>query len=176
MTNFQFITTIVILAVVVATVLFLYWRKTIKDNLVELNCKFCISDNTDQLLDTYYEQTGVHIDGILGNDFLVKNDYIIDYKNLILKHNTKKISIKDAMDIVEIPLLVLYQGWRKYIFIVDTGATTSLIHSKHTNDMMKFVELENEEYELYGYGGHGESSRMISTSLYYSQKKLNDPI
>lgn len=169
MTNIQFIITVIAIATATATALFLYRRKKIKDSLIELKCKFCLSENTDELLDTYREQTGVHIDGILGNDFMVENGYVIDYENLIVRHRTVSISIKDSIDILELPLIVLYQGFRKYIFILDTGATASLIHSKHTDNGIVYEDVHECDSEIFGYGGHGESSRTIKTSLYYSK-------
>lgn len=169
MTDIQFIITVVVLAAMSCVMLFLYRRRRIKDSLIELKCKFCLSENTDELLDTYKEQTGVHIDGILGNDFMVQNGYVIDYENLIVRHSTVSISIKDSMDILELPLIVLYQGFRKYIFILDTGATASLIHSKHTNGDMSYKDMDECDSEIFGYGGRGESSRMITASLYYSK-------
>ena len=60
------------------------------------------------------------------------------------------------------------------MFIVDTGATTSLIHSKHLQNLKH--EIVDEETEIYGFGGQGLSSKVISTSLYYSKEKLKEPL
>ena len=81
-----------------------------KDRSTELKCKFCISENTDELLDTFKNQTGVTIDGILGNDFMTQNGYVIDYKTMTVKHNSLKISIKDAMTVLDLPLIILWQN------------------------------------------------------------------
>lgn len=172
MTNTQFITSVVIAAAFVAVIRVLYIiRKRKKDRLVKLNCEFCISEDTDTLLDTYRKQTGVDIDGILGNDFMTRNDYIIDYESLTVRHKSVKISIKDTMNILELPLIALWQKGRKYIFLLDTGATASLIHSEETESGMDYETID-EESVLYGIGGSAKSSSMIKTSLnYYTDGK-----
>ena len=152
------------------TGLFYYRRRKDKDRLIELNCKFYISDEIDRHLDFYKEQTGVDISGILGNDFMQRNDYIIDYKRLVVRHKTVKMSIKDSMNIIEMPLIVLWQGFRKYIFLLDTGATSSLIHSKCT-DRLDCIVCDDETASIYGLGGGGAADGYINTILYYNEGK-----
>ena len=170
MTNIQFIITVFLQFAVAGAIVLLHHRKKRKDSLVELNCEFCLSSNTDELLNTYYEQTGVYIDGLLGNDFMVSHKYIIDYEDLQIKHNSMKISIKDAIEILEIPIIVLWQGRKKLIFILDTGATASSIHSKHVGNGLDF-EYIDEQAKIYGFGGSGESSTTIRTKLNYYPPK-----
>ena len=152
------------------TGLFYYRRRKDKDRLIELNCKFYISDEIDRHLDFYKEQTGVDISGILGNDFMQKNDYIIDYERLVVRHKTVKMSIKDSMNILEMPLIVLWQGFRKYIFLLDTGATSSLIHSK-CMDRLDCIVCDDETASIYGLGGGGAADGYINTVLYYNEGK-----
>lgn len=168
----QFITAVVILAIVMAIVQFLHHKRRIKDSIVRLNCRFCLSENSDELLDTYKRETNITIDGILGNDFMVDHDYIIDYENLVVKHKSVRISIKDSMDIVEIPLIILYQDVRKYIFMLDTGATASIIHSRCLKDGL-IHNIEDEDCEIFGFGGKGSSSKAVSACFYYSKKRQN---
>ena len=167
----QFITIVVILAIVAAVAQFLYHRKKLKDSLVELKCKFYLSDTTDELLNTYEKELGVELSGILGNDFMVDNDYIIDYESLQVRHKSVRISIKETMDILELPLIVLWQGMSKHTFLLDTGATTSLIGSRSLS-RLKYNTVEGESIELQGFGGKGESSNAITTSLYYAKRKI----
>ena len=167
----QFITLIVIILIIVGVILYFNKKRKIKNSLVELKCNFYISENSDELLEQYKKETGVLVDGILGNDFLNKHNYIIDYNSLLIKHNSVKISIKESIDILQLPLIVLYQGSRKYIFMVDTGATDSMIHSKCLNHL-DYTEHEYDVFEVCGFGGSGITSKMISSSLYYAKKKV----
>lgn len=173
MSNIQFWVTLSAAFITVATalIMFLYesYRKK-KDRLIELNCKLYLSENIDELLDFYKKQTGVDISGILGNDFMMRNSYIIDYENLVVKHKTVKMSIKDSMEILDMPLIVLWQNMRKYIFLLDTGSTESLIHSERTKSL-KCDEYYDDTVSIRGFGGSGESAKYIRTSLYYNKTK-----
>ena len=158
------ITTLVV-AATVASALALRIKR-INDRLVELKCEFCLSDAFDEMLDNYKSQTGVEIDGILGNDFMVANDYIIDYESLVVRHKSVRISIKDTMNILELPLIVLWQNRRKFIFLLDTGATNSVIHTNTTKDKIEYVATD-ETSVVYGVGGKVSSNSSIKSSLYY---------
>ena len=160
-----------VMAVAAAAVMFsLYKRKRNKDRLIELNCTFCLSDNIDELLDSYKRETNVNISGILGNDFMVRHGYIIDYDQMTVKHKSVRISIKDTMDILEIPLIVLYQNNTKYIFMLDTGAQNSAIHSKFIDMGLDIDKIENSNMEICGVGGSGSSDKMLTTRLYYQTR------
>ena len=149
------------------TIVSLFNRKKDKDRSAELKCKFCISDNTDELLDTFKNQTGVTIDGILGNDFMTQNGYVIDYKTMTVRHNSLKISIKDAMTVLDLPLIILWQNGIKYIFMLDTGATASLIHSRCLENGLVFEKCDSYQSSLCGLGGIGVSSETVSVTLSY---------
>lgn len=168
MNAFQFIATCLLLGACVVIAVKQY-KKALKDRLVELKCKFFISDNSDIVLDSHKEHTGVQVDGILGNDFMVRHGYIIDYEDLQVKHKSVKISIKEVMDIVEIPLIVLYHNGEKYVFMLDTGAQNSLIHSRCLETMQ--YEDCDEKMMIAGYGGSGMTNKSILTSLYYAKKR-----
>ena len=145
-------------------------RKKEKDRSAELKCKFCISENTDVLLDTYKNQTGVSVDGILGNDFMARNGYIIDYKTMMVRHNSLKISIKDVMVILNNPLIILWQNGNKYTFLLDTGATASLMHSRCLENGLAYEKCDSIESVLCGLGGEGTSSETVSVTLFYRPK------
>ena len=145
-------------------------RKKEKDRLAELKCKFCISENTDILLDTYKNQTGVSVDGILGNDFMAQNEYIIDYKTMTVRHKSLKISIKESMTVLDLPLIILWQNGKNYIFLLDTGATDSLIHSRCVENGLNVKQSDNQTFDIYGYGGAGMSSKRIKVELYYKER------
>lgn len=163
----QFIITA--LATIAITVSILYVYRKRKDRFIELDCKFYISGNTDETLDSYKENLGVEISGILGNDFMVKNRYIIDYDTLVVRHRSVKISIKDSINILELPLVILWRGLRKYIFLLDTGATFSIVHSSCVQSLGEATK-DNEEYVVRGYGGSGTTSEYVETKLYYAEK------
>lgn len=170
MTTIQFIVTAIVMATLAVTDLLLHRNRKRKDSLIELNCIFYISDNTDTMLDEYKKQTGVTVDGILGNDFMTRHKYIINYEKMEVRHRSVRISIKDSMEIVEIPLIVLYQNSRKHIFMLDTGAQNSIIHSRCEKDGFEVCESDEDNFSICGIGGYGETTRNVKAKLYYRVK------
>ena len=166
------IVTIIVFCFFVTTLAFALYKRHIrrKDRLVELKCRFFISKETDETLDAYTEQTGVKLDGILGNDFMASHDYIIDYERYTIKHKSVRISIKDAMEILELPLIVLWRGNTKHVFLLDTGANCSLIHSKYTKDLGEQT-VDASDVMIRGYGGTNSSFKSIEASFYYNYRE-----
>ncbi len=149
---------------------FLLFGKKNKIRYTGLDCEFNLSEGVDELLDNIKEQTSVTVDGIIGNDFMARTGYIVDYHAMALRHGPIKISIKDAMDIASLPLIVLWQNGKKYIFLIDTGATLSLLHSRCLENGLIAKQSENQECEIIGYGGSGTSSKMVIATLFYREK------
>ena len=69
------------------------------------------------------------------------------------KRNNSKISFKEAMDLVELPVVTFYNGNRKLNFLLDTGSNVSYINSsiislldhKKTDKKMDTIGIEGNK-------------------------------
>ena len=86
----------------------------------------------------------------------------------IRKRNNSKISFKEAMDLVELPVVTFYNGDKKFNFLLDTGATISVIDSNILNN------FPHEKIEatgvLWGMEGNKIDVSYIRASLLYKNK------
>lgn len=71
------------------------------------------------------------------------------------------------MTVLDLPLIILWQNGIKYIFMLDTGATASLIHSRCLENGLVFEKCDNFQSSLCGFGGTGVSSETVSATLSY---------
>ena len=93
---------------------------------------------------------------------------------MTVRHKSLKISIKESMAVLDLPLIVLWQNGKRYIFILDTGATASLVHSKCIENGLVFKQKDDMESAIYGYGGSGSSSKTVTVALYYKEQEKDD--
>lgn len=68
---------------------------------------------------------------IIANCLILYRDFIFNRKL-----NKRKISFKEALDLTELPIITLYQGEKKFNFLLDTGSNDSLI-SKPASRLIK---------------------------------------
>ena len=61
---------------------------------------------------------------------VIINDLINYYK----KHKKINISFREAIDLVGLPIITFYNEGKKFNFLLDTGATISVIDSNILND------------------------------------------
>ena len=57
-------------------------------------------------------------------------------KNIFAKNNAQKISFERTLRLVGIPIVTLENGGKEYNFILDTGATTSLINNSILDELV----------------------------------------
>ena len=67
------------------------------------------------------------------------------FKKLFRKNQDTSISFKQGFDLTDLPVITLYQGEKKFNFILDTGSTHSVIN----RDVLKQLEYNERP-------GHGE--------------------
>lgn len=132
---------------------------------IELDVEL-IPGTTDNVIGHFKKFRNVDVAGILGTDFLDKYDYVIDFNKGIVKHKSYAISFKEAMELLGIPYIVLWQNGTKYIFIVDTGSSKSHISSKKL-DTLDFEYDTSETFTTVGAGGNVESQGIVKTKFYY---------
>lgn len=78
------------------------------------------------------------------------------------------MSFKEAMDLVELPVVTFYNGDKKFNFLLDTGATVSVIDS---NVLDNFPHEKAEATGvLWGMEGNKVNVSYIKASLMYRDK------
>lgn len=84
--------------------------------------------------------------------------------------NKEAISFKQGFDLVEMPIVTLYQGNKKFNFLLDTGSNNSAI-SKHVIDQFEHTILENKSTTVYGIEGKISPAQVCSVTLSYKDKQ-----
>lgn len=136
-----------------------------KTKRIELEMELIPSD-LDNVFEDFKIRKRINISGLLGTDFLDRYGYVIDFKRNRIWHNLHYISFRDAMELINIPCVVLCQGDKKYLFIVDSGSSMSHISS----EALKTLEYEldtSKNFITVGCGGGMDSQGLVKTKLYY---------
>jgi predicted aspartyl protease len=131
---------------------------------IKLKCLFLPTD-LESVFEDVKNRTGVEISGILGNDFLKRYKYIIDYKHQKIYHGLNSMSLKGWMDLVDVPGVTLCQGTEKFHFLLDTGANNSHISQKALNKLNYEVKALSNSIDVAG-GYGGESINYVIKSIF----------
>lgn len=78
------------------------------------------------------------------------------------------ISFRDAMGLCSLPVITLYQGSNQLHFLLDTGATNSVVDSSILDNVDH--EMVNFTTTLYGIEGKPQKVNACSITLYYNDK------
>jgi hypothetical protein len=74
------------------------------------------------------------------------------------------ISIKESMDLCNLPIITMYCGKTKLNFILDTGATDNYIDSSLKG--IECVKLNNESHDIIGIGNTASSNTYCTIVRY----------
>ena len=132
---------------------------------IELDVELIPSD-IDNVFEDFRVRKKINISGLLGTDFLDKYGYVIDFKRNRIWHNLHYISFREAMELINIPCVVLCQDDKKYLFIVDSGSSMSHISS----EALKTLDYEldtSKNFVTVGCGGGIDSQGLVKTKFYY---------
>lgn len=82
------------------------------------------------------------------------------------KHN--EISFKAGFDLTDMPVITLYQGDKKFNFLLDTGSTDSIIDS----NILKEIDykVNNAVSNLFGMEGQTKQVKSCEITLYFGNK------
>ena len=86
--------------------------------------------------------------------------------------NRINMSFKEAMDLVELPVVTFYNGDKKFNFLLDTGATISVINS-NILDNFTHEKIESTGI-LWGMEGNKINVSYIKASLIYKDKTYEE--
>lgn len=88
------------------------------------------------------------------------------------KRNNSKISFKEAMDLVELPVVTFYNGDKKLNFLLDTGSNVSYINSS----IIPLLDHEKTDKEMntIGIEGNKVSNRFCKMSVTYKNQVFEE--
>ena len=86
----------------------------------------------------------------------------------IRKRNNSKISFKEAMDLVELPVVTFYNGDTKLNFLLDTGSNVSYINSSIIPLLVH--EKIGKEMDTIGIEGNKVSNQFCKMSVTYKNQ------
>lgn len=88
------------------------------------------------------------------------------------KRNNSKISFKEAMDLVELPVVTFYNGDKKLNFLLDTGSNVSYINSS----IIPLLDHEKTDKEMntIGIEGNKVSNQFCKMSVTYKNQVFEE--
>lgn len=98
--------------------------------------------------------------------------FLIVYFNSLKKKNASKISFRESMDLVELPIVTFYCGKNKLNFLLDTGSNDSFINKKAL-DGLEYKKLTNTG-EAYGMEGNVVPVSLCRMNIYYRENKFEE--
>lgn len=125
-----------------------------------------IPGDIDNVFESFNVGRGVDVVGLIGNDFLDKYGYVIDFNKHTIFHKWHGMSFKEAMTLIGIPFIVLWQNERKYIFIIDTGSNNSHISSR-VLDTLEYDIDESRKFVTIGGGGSINAKGIVKAKFRY---------
>jgi len=66
-------------------------------------------------------------------------------RNIFAKNNAAKISFESTLRLVGIPIVTLQNNGKEYNFILDSGATTSLVNSAIIDELINKKPVDGED-------------------------------
>ena len=88
------------------------------------------------------------------------------------KRNNSKISFKEAMDLVELPVVTFYNGDKKLNFLLDTGSNVSYINSSVISLLVH--EKTDKEMNTIGIEGNKVSNQFCKMSVTYKNQVFEE--
>ena len=90
----------------------------------------------------------------------------------IRKRNNSKISFKEAMDLVELPVVTFYNGDKKLNFLLDTGSNVCYINSCIIPLLVH--EKTDKEMDTIGIEGNKVSNQFCKMSVTYKNRVFEE--
>lgn len=89
---------------------------------------------------------------------------VIHYRNKLHREKTK-LSIKESLELTNIPIITLHNNGKPFNFLLDTGSSESHIRSDVSN--LLTGEVYNCDYSYIGSCGGADASETLETVLYH---------
>ena len=97
--------------------------------------------------------------------------YIINKVEATKKELNSRMSFKEALDLIELPIVTFYQGDKKLNFMLDSGSNLSIIDINAVNNLkLKYVKL-NKVNSILGINGETRDAGFLN--MKFSYKHIN---
>ena len=98
--------------------------------------------------------------------------YAINIIEDINKKNKSKISFKEAMDLVELPIITFYNENKKLNFLLDTGSNVSYIN----NSILPSInhKILDKQNSTFGIEGNKVMNQFCSMDISYREQAFNE--
>ena len=87
------------------------------------------------------------------------------------KKNNSKISFKEAMDLVELPVVTFYNGDKKLNFLLDTGSNISQINSSIL-PLLDYKKIEGKDMDVTGIEGNKVNTEFCEMTITYKGQEF----
>lgn len=88
------------------------------------------------------------------------------------KTSYDSMSFRETMDLCELPIVTFMNNGKKLNFLLDTGASKSVIHSGALEELI--YKRTNKSGDIYGIDGKRMDVSFISMSIGYKGKNYNE--
>lgn len=88
------------------------------------------------------------------------------------RQKKKSMSFRESMDLTDLPIVTFYNNGRKFNFLLDTGATMSVIDSNALNNL-KYIKSEDSG-TLFGMEGTKIDVSYIKAFLKYKEEEYEE--
>lgn len=88
------------------------------------------------------------------------------------KVSCSSMSFRETMDLCELPIVTFMNNGKKLNFLLDTGASKSVIHSGALEGLT--YEDTNKSGDIYGIDGKRKDASFINMSIGYKGKDYNE--
>lgn len=94
--------------------------------------------------------------------------------NKIFKKGRKEISFKQGIELTDLPICTFYQGEQKINFLLDTGATDSIISKSALEQLNLQYENTPKKSIVFGMEGNKTEVAFCKMSIMHAGKVLED--
>ena len=112
------------------------------------------------------------IGGIVALLLVVLIAFTINTIESIRKKRNSKISFKEAMDLVELPVVTFYNEDVKLNFLLDTGSNNSIINEAIMGNLQ--YDIDKSEISTIGMTGEEVKSSVCTIVLHYNGNMFED--
>lgn len=88
------------------------------------------------------------------------------------RRRNSKISFRESMELVELPVVTFYNGSKKLNFLLDTGSNKSIINKAILSELNH--EMLDEKESTFGMEGNNVETEICSMTVYYRKNKFNE--
>ena len=99
--------------------------------------------------------------------------YIINKVETSKKEINSRMSFKESLDLIELPIVTFYQGDKKLNFMLDSGSNLSIIDINAVNNLkLEYVKL-NKVNSILGINGETRDAGFVNMKFYYKHLKFD---